>query len=115
MFNGNGHNGSGLRRRESRIWLLREHRLGARLAELANSGIRKRLGDVVGTLFPDPSVARYRPRDLQVNLDGQARVVSDAFNVAVGKTFYIASGLKVRNELTPDDRRLYVLCVRGLS
>jgi diacylglycerol kinase family enzyme len=90
--------------------------LGAALARLANAGVRKRLGDVAGTFVSLLRVLRrYQPRDLQAELDGQPRSLAGVYNVAVGKTFHVASGLKIRNELSDRDSRFYVLCLRNLS
>jgi diacylglycerol kinase family enzyme len=90
--------------------------LGASLARLANAGVRKRLGDVLGTFLSLLRVLRrYRPHELEMDLDGQGHRLSRVYNVAVGKTFYVASGLKVHHELRACDDRLYVLTLQGLS
>ncbi len=52
---------------------------------------------------------------MQVSLDGKEKILEGVYNISVGKTFYIASGLKVCNELQPQDSRFYVLAVRNLS
>jgi diacylglycerol kinase family enzyme len=90
--------------------------LGASLARLANAGVRRRLGDVVGTFVSLLRILRrFQPRNLQVELDGQPRSLAGVYNVAVGKTRYVASGLKVHHELREADPRFYVLCLRNLS
>lgn len=90
--------------------------LGAALARLANRGIRKYAGDFAGTLISLLRVLlRYRPQTLALTLDGRERTLAGVFNVSVGKTFYVASGLKVRHSLGEQDRRLYVLSLRNLS
>jgi diacylglycerol kinase family enzyme len=89
---------------------------GASLARLANGGVRQRLGDRLGTFVSLLRVLRqYRPQKIEAELDGHARVLSGVYNVAIGKTFYVASGLKVRNELSSADSRFYVLCLQNLS
>lgn len=90
--------------------------LGAALARSANSGIRNYAGDFAGTFI---SLIRVllscRPCTLELTLDGREQTVSGVYNLSVGKTFYIASGLKVRHELGALDSRFYVLSLRHLS
>ena len=47
--------------------------------------------------------------------DGEVRDISDVFNLSIGKTYYIASGIKVNNTLRRDDSRFYNLLIRKLS
>ena len=90
--------------------------LGAALARLANGGIRNYLGDFLGTFTSLLRVLRrYRPQTVPLVLDGQPRSVSRVYNIAVGKTAYIASGIKVCHALGPSDDRFYVLCARNLA
>jgi diacylglycerol kinase family enzyme len=90
--------------------------LGASLARLANGGIRRYFGDGLGTLLALLRVLRsYRPRTLHLNLDGQPRVLEQVYNISVGKTFHVASGLKICHVLTAQDDRLYLMCLRNLS
>ncbi len=90
--------------------------LGAALARLANGGIRKYAGDFLGTLLSLLRLLpRYRPQTVPMALDGRARRISGVYNVAVGKTAYIASGIKVSHALGPHDDRFYVLCARNLA
>lgn len=90
--------------------------LGARLARLANGGIRRYAGDFLGTFL---SLLRillsYRPQTLRVEQDGLERTLERVHNISIGKTFYIASDIKVRHELQAQDARFYVLCVQNLS
>ena len=90
--------------------------LGASLARLANGGIRKYAGDFLGTFIALMRVlATFRPRTLQLESDGSRRVLSGVYNMAVGKTTHIASGLKVEHALREQDDRCYVLSVLNLS
>jgi diacylglycerol kinase family enzyme len=90
--------------------------LGASLARLANAGIRKYLGDCLGTFFALLRVlCVYRPRTLNLKMDGAERTLDRVFNIAVGKTTCIASGLKVRHALGDADQRFYVLTLRDLT
>ena len=84
--------------------------LGATLARYANSGIRKIFGDTVGTFLSLlKTLAVFKPINIKVN--GQE--VNHVYNISVGKTFYIASGLKIKNDLMNSDSRFYILTVQG--
>lgn len=90
--------------------------LGAAVARGANGGIRRFAGDWLGTLLSLlRALARCRPRRVFLTLDGKRRELDGVYNIAIGKTRYIASGLQVRHALESQDRRLYVVCVRGVS
>jgi diacylglycerol kinase family enzyme len=90
--------------------------LGASLARAANSGIRKYLGDTGGTLVSLLLILlRYRPSAVTMTIDGDEHAMSRVFDIAVGRTRHIASGLKVQHQLRPLDPRLYVLSVRDLT
>jgi len=89
--------------------------LGASLARRANGGIRKYAGDFLGTFLCLLAVLRTcRPQRVAVTLDGANRELEDVCNVAVGRSHYIASGLKVSHDLQPQDDRFYVLFLRNL-
>jgi diacylglycerol kinase family enzyme len=90
--------------------------LGASLARLANGGIRKYAGDFLGTFASLIRVlARYRPGTVRLEIDGRPQSLERVYNIAVGKTRYIASGIQVRHELKEQDDRLYLLCLRNLT
>ena len=90
--------------------------LGATLARRANGGIRKYAGDFAGTLLCLlRTLLTYRPHPLQVTMDGEARTLEGVVNISIGKTFHVASGLKIHHELKERDERFYVLCLRQLS
>lgn len=87
--------------------------LGASVARIANSGVRKYLGDHAGTFFALlQTLFTYRPGDFTVIVDGQEQLIEKVYNISVGKTSYIASGIKVYNELSPLDPRFYKLVVK---
>jgi diacylglycerol kinase family enzyme len=89
--------------------------LGAAVARYANNGIRKWLGDTPGTLISIVrSLARFERSSFSIIRDGKAQTIDKLVNLAVGRTFYIASGIKVRSELKGNDQRLYCLAVRDL-
>ncbi|UCG53286.1 MAG: diacylglycerol kinase [Candidatus Latescibacterota bacterium] len=90
--------------------------LGASLARQANSGIRKKVGDFLGTLLSLIKVLKsYHPCDLTVRIDDEQKTISNVFNISVGKTRFIASGIKVQNELAEGDGKFYVLVVNNLK
>jgi diacylglycerol kinase family enzyme len=90
--------------------------LGASLARAANGGIRKYLGDTAGTLLSLILILlRYHPATVSLAIDGRQREVSRMYDIAIGRTRYIASGIKVQHSLGPLDPRLYALTVRSLT
>lgn len=90
--------------------------IGAAVARQANSGNRKILGDVLGTLSGlVHSIGTYRPTDFTVRIDGQESTFSSLINMTIGKNPYIASGMRVMHDISDDDGRLYCLSVSGFS
>lgn len=90
--------------------------LGASLARMANSGIRGRIGDVAGTFVSLLRLLRtFRPLSLRLRCDDKLLRFDNAVNVSVGKTYHIASGIKCRHRLTPNDNRFYVMAVGNIS
>ena len=90
--------------------------LGATLARYANSGIRKYLGDFAGTFV---SLIRilftYKANDYTVIVDGKKDKITNLYNISIGRTKYIASGIKVHNTLKVGDGRFYCLTVQKLN
>lgn len=90
--------------------------IGASVARGANSGIRDYLGDFAGTLVSlIKALISYHPVNFSVRIDGKQEVLEKVYNIFVGKTTYIASGLKVNNELALNDPRLYGLIIKKLG
>jgi len=90
--------------------------IGASVAKLANSGLRKVAGDFWGTLIALlKAFMIYQPLNLTVSWDGKKQKISKLYNLFVGKTFHVASGIKVKNTLTDGDGKFYVLTVRDVS
>lgn len=90
--------------------------LGARVASYANSGIRRYLGDGPGTLASILfSLGGFTASDLRVVCDGVEQVIPRNFNTFIGKTPYIASGMKVKTDLGCEDERLYILSLKGIK
>jgi diacylglycerol kinase family enzyme len=86
--------------------------MGADLANYANSGIRRVCGDRLGTFIAMiRTLFTYKPIDIEIN----GHRIERLYNMFVGKTFYIASGLKVANELEHNSKTdmFYVLPIRG--
>jgi diacylglycerol kinase family enzyme len=70
--------------------------LGATVARRANSGIRKYLGDFFGTLISlIISVIRCKPGNYLCKYNGQVTSISKCYNLSIGITPFIASGIKV--------------------
>ena len=89
--------------------------LGASLAARANAGIRKRIGDTQGTLYSLLQVLRtYEPEDIRLAVDGEDISISEVYNISVGLTSYIASGIKVANEEYRDAGMFYMMTMRAL-
>ncbi len=87
--------------------------LGAEVARGANSGSRHRFGDFLGTFISlMRALRRTRPFTVQLDVDGSHKTMDGVMNLAVGRSYYVASGLKVRHELDADDGRFYVLTLR---
>lgn len=90
--------------------------LGATLARKANSGIRKYLGDFLGTFVSLlQTLIVYKPSDLVFKWDGRRKELAKVYNLSVGKTPYIASGIKVKNVLTTKDENFYTLIVKNMG
>ncbi|MFZ2955734.1 MAG: diacylglycerol kinase family protein [Candidatus Ozemobacteraceae bacterium] len=90
--------------------------LGAAVARGANSGLRKTWGDGIGTLLSIlSSLASYVPPDVHVRIDGREAVYPGLFNLFVGKSPLVASGIKFNLEIAPDDGKLYSLPLFGIS
>lgn len=90
--------------------------LGASVARGANSGIRDSFGDFAGTLVSViKNLLTYRPVNFTVRCDGKKLVFENVYNIFVGKTTYIASGIKVKNKLTLRDPRFYTLTIKNIG
>ncbi len=91
--------------------------LGVSLARTANSGIRKKVGDYAGTFLSlIKTLAAYKPSDFTIKSDnGQEERIEEVYSISIGKTFYIASGIKVNNNLEHGDGRFYNLTVKNIK
>lgn len=92
--------------------------IGAAIARNANSGIRKYMGDHLGTFVAMiKTLFKYQAADFVVKTDGDIQniqTLTNVINISVGRTTYIASGIKVKNNLLPDDERFYTFMVRDI-
>jgi diacylglycerol kinase family enzyme len=90
--------------------------LGAAVARTANSGIRKFVGDHLGTFVSlIKTLFFYRHSSLSLTIDGSPRTCTKVYNIAAGRTRFIASGIRVQHTLGACDQKLYMLIVRDLS
>jgi diacylglycerol kinase family enzyme len=89
--------------------------LGASVARYANSGVRKTAGDFLGTFYAlIKAFISYHPAEVAILFNGKKELLSGLYNLSVGKTFHIASGIKVKNSLVEGDGNFYVLIVRNV-
>lgn len=90
--------------------------LGAAVARGANSGLRRRFGDLPGTLLSlVGAIARYGTPTFRLRLDGRELTFPRMFNLFVGKGSLVASGIKLAIDIAPDDGRFYVLPLHHLT
>lgn len=90
--------------------------LGASVARGANSGIRNYLGDFAGTFVALlKTLLTYKPSNFFVSIDDQPQILEKVYNIAVGKTTYIASGIKLNNDLSFGDDRFYNLIIKDIG
>ncbi|MCF8296361.1 MAG: hypothetical protein K9J13_02350 [Saprospiraceae bacterium] len=90
--------------------------LGATLARKANSGIRKYLGDTLGTFLSlIGTIAAYKANDFTVIKDKKEQTISKLYNLSVGRTKFIASGIQVLNNIKYDEKGFYCMTVRKLN
>ena len=89
--------------------------IGAGVAETANR-FRKYAGDTMGTLGAIfHSLATFSPLQMILDYGDNEKTIDRVTNIFVGRTNYIASGLKVNADLSDDDPRFYVICVNDLK
>jgi diacylglycerol kinase family enzyme len=90
--------------------------LGASLARKANSGIRARVGDFLGTLISLIQIlSKYKGTDYEVRLGDEIRTYRNSFNISVGLTKYIASGIKVAHKGHENESKFYVLAAGNVK
>lgn len=89
--------------------------VGAMVAEKANR-YRKYAGDLPGTLGAIfSSLASYHPKEITLEISGKTMHFERVTNLFIGRTKYIASGLKAPQAIPDEDNRFYILCVNNLT
>lgn len=90
--------------------------MGASVAAGSNQGLRRYLGDTLGTLVSlVQSLIRFSAADLLCSVDGKALRLASVLNLTIGKNPHIASGIRLGIPMEPDDGSLYLFAVRGFS
>jgi diacylglycerol kinase family enzyme len=90
--------------------------MGASIADGSNSGLRRYLGDTLGTFVSLVKTAsRFEPGDVTGTVDGRVEVLNRVMNVTIGKNPHIASGIRLGVEMEPDDGSLYLFAVRNFT
>ncbi|MCD4827837.1 MAG: diacylglycerol kinase [Candidatus Cloacimonetes bacterium] len=90
--------------------------LGAAVARYANSGFRRRLGDSSGTLVAIlMALITFKLSPIEIVADGKTTRIPRNINTFIGKTDFVASGIKICNNLELDDKRLYVLTLDDVN
>ncbi len=89
--------------------------IGAMVAEKANR-YRKFAGDIPGTFGAIcSSLFTFHPFGMRIRVGPDERDIRGVTNVFVGRTKYIASGLRVNEAIADDDSRFYILIVKDLN
>ncbi len=90
--------------------------LGASLARSAGSGIRAYLGNFLGTFVSFIKIlASYKGANYEVVIDDANAEFKNVYNISVGITPYIASGLKVYKDKNISDDQFYILKVAEIN
>lgn len=90
--------------------------IGPTLARYANSGIRKKLGDFLGTFLSLlKTLKNYKGSTFNIVIDKNIKNYENVYNISIGKTFYIASGIKVKNNLKEGENKFYYLIVQNVK
>jgi len=90
--------------------------LGPQIAQKANSRFRKYLGDFLGTLTALlTSLMTFKKFPLKINIDGQAQNFKSLINLTLGKDPYLASGMRLPAETSPQEGKIYVLSIEARS
>jgi diacylglycerol kinase (ATP) len=90
--------------------------MGASVAEGSNQGLRRYLGDTLGTMVSLIKTAvRFAPLDLSCHVDEQEVRLTQVLNLTIGKNPHIASGIRLGIDIQPDDGTLYLFAARGFS
>lgn len=90
--------------------------MGASIANGSNHGLRRYLGDGLGTMASLIRTATgFKPFELTCRVDGRELRLSRVLNLTVGKNPHIASGIRLGIPVEPDDGSLYLFAARDFS
>ena len=90
--------------------------LGAELARRANSGIRKRIGDIPGTFISlIQTLSSYNPSDFTAIRDGATFTIPKVYNISIGISYFVASGIKIQNNLREGENHFYNLILNNMK
>lgn len=90
--------------------------LGAQLARKANSGIRRRAGDFLGTLLSLIGLlVSFKSFPLNMKEEEVQTLHTNLINLSIGITPFIASGIRVPVNPTDEERKFYKLTVQNLK
>ncbi len=90
--------------------------LGAELARKLNGGVRGVLGDILGTFIALLCVlVSYKPINYKMIVDNNEKLAENVHNISIGRTFFVASGIKIKNDLGLEDDRFYSLTVKNIN
>ena len=87
--------------------------MGASVARRSNRW-RRFMGDRAGTAAAVLSALMVNARiDLELEIDGETRLLPETNNLSVAKNPYLASGLKLELDLRPDDGAMWLVGLHG--
>jgi diacylglycerol kinase family enzyme len=89
--------------------------IGAGIAREANRN-RKYAGDLGGTFISlMKNLARYHSREIFLEIDHECNRIEHAVNISIGRTPFIASGIKIKNIDVLNKDLFYVLIASNIS
>ena len=89
--------------------------IGPVLAKTANEGIRKAAGDKAGTFISlIKSLLNYESSEFTIRIGKKEEVIKNVYNISVGITPFIASGIKIKTDLRFSDRQFYNLIIKNI-
>ena len=90
--------------------------IGAELADTVNTGIRKYFGDIFGTFISlIKTLLIFKQFSIKIIEAGKTINLDRVCNISIGRTYFIASGIKIKNDLTLDLRKFYELIIQNVS
>jgi len=90
--------------------------IGTLIVGRTNSRYRKYLGDFLGTLTAlIVSLIGFKPQKISFIADNASIECGKLINLTLGKDPYIGSGMRVFNDIAPDDGKFYVMAAEKTS